>query len=481
MKDIRRRSHNLKSNQAEERILNHRKNKEEERANLTDKVEHFENRDYNDIEYTNSGKPLMKASSHFDLVNGIEKSGKRRRDSFDVLKRSEFFNKNRKTFDKEDLKTYRHAKRRKNKLGKRILFSLILIGLLTLVFLTFVFNRGVLTVNPKYKDVDVNTTLLIFKDDFITDVASSSLTKNILKSEPREINQRAHGELTIYNNYSDKPQILIKNTRFQSADGKIFKIGDSITVPGKVGNTPGSIKVNVTADSYGADYNIPAGKFTIPGLKNNPRYNFFYAVSDKSMSGGISGVVQAVAQSDIDQAVSDLTPQIESDLKSDSQKISHDGYYTLTDSTLTSISNNSEDLVTSQGNTFSINGLASIFSIKESVLASLIAGQTLGDIYNTNQEVRLDNISNLQIKIATSTEINPTILKIQVVGKARIIWAYDALQLKKSLSGQKLSALSNIIDKYNSSILNARAKIKPLWRNYFPKDINKISIVEEIR
>ena len=69
------------------------------------------------------------------------------------------------------------------------------------------------------------------------DIASTTLSKTILRSEPKEVNQKAQGELTVYNNYSEAPQILIKNTRFQTEDGKIFRIGDSITVPGKTGNT----------------------------------------------------------------------------------------------------------------------------------------------------------------------------------------------------------------------------------------------------
>lgn len=487
MKDIRRRSHNLKSKD-EERILNHRNSNIEKTMKRTPqqddislRTEHYEKREYEDIDYDRSGRPIMKASSHFDLVNGIERKRKGKRDSFDVLKRSEFFNNNRKKFDDDDIRKYRKAKRKKQRLGRRIMFFLIIIGILTLLSLTFVFNRGTIIVNPKYKDVDVNSTFLILKDDFITDTASSTLTKTILKSEPREVNSKAHGSLTIYNNYSDKPQILIKNTRFQSTDGKIFKIADSVTVPGKIGDTPGSIKVAVSADSYGADYNIPAASFTIPGLKGNVRYDYFYAKSDQAMTGGMSGMIQTVAESDINQARSDLTKKVESNLKEADNKLVHEDYYTLVDSSLTSISDNGEALTTTNENTFSITGLASIFSIRETALAKLIAQKTLGTDYNTEQGIRLDNIDNLNIEVATDTEANPTVLKINVIGKARLIYTYDENKLKQDLAGQKLSNLSNLIENYATVIYNARAKLKPVWANRFPKDIKKIYILEEIK
>ena len=44
--------------------------------------------------------------------------------------------------------------------------------------------------------------------------------------------QKAGGKITVYNNYSNAPQKLIINTRFQTSDGKIYRIREPIVIPG---------------------------------------------------------------------------------------------------------------------------------------------------------------------------------------------------------------------------------------------------------
>jgi len=87
--------------------------------------------------------------------------------------------------------------------------------------------------------------------------------------------QMAKGIITIINNFSSAPQILVANTRFETPDGKIFRLDSRIVIPGatmKNGKLePSSIDVNVTAATSGPEYNIIACndncKFTIPGFK----------------------------------------------------------------------------------------------------------------------------------------------------------------------------------------------------------------------
>lgn len=485
MRDIRRPYHNSRSKNKEKELLNNSKMSSKKSREMVDdisrKTELYEKKEYQDIDYTRDGKPVMRAREHFDLANGPERRGRRRGEDFDVLKRGEFFNSKRKTFDDEEVEKFRKAKNRKSKFAKSLFYGLIFLAITTLIVMTFVFNKATITINPKYKDIDVNNTFLIFKDDIITDTATSTLSKVVLKSEPKEVNQKAEGELTIYNNYSADPQVLIRNTRFQSPEGKIFKIADSVTVPGKKGDVAGAITVKVSADSYGADYNIEPTKFTIPGLKGTSRYNAFYAKSTNKMSGGMSGMVQIVADSDINQAQVELEPKVKDDLLQKLKKFTHDGYYTLYNSPIITYSNNANELITSDKPTFEITGLATIFSIKEDVLAKMLAEQYLGDEYNVNQGVRLANVNNLNIEVATDTDPNTNLLKLNITGKVRIIWTYNEAQLKKDLANQKTNTFSTVIENYNYAIVNARSSVKPVWIKSFPKDIAKIKLVEEIK
>ncbi len=109
----------------------------------------------------------------------------------------------------------------------------------------------------------------------------------------KNVEKKAEGEITIYNAYSSQSQLLVANTRFESPDGKIFKIQEKITIPGaKVENgkiTASGVKAKVVADKIGAEYNIGPAKFTIPGLKGTPKYDGFYARSEGQMMGGFIG------------------------------------------------------------------------------------------------------------------------------------------------------------------------------------------------
>ena len=99
---------------------------------------------------------------------------------------------------------------------------------------------------------------------------------------------RYAGTITIFNAYSAAPQKLVAQTRFETKDGKIFRIQNPVTVPGAIvsGNTltPSSMKVEVFADRPGEEYNIGSAYFTIPGFKGSPKYAGFYAQSDAPMT-----------------------------------------------------------------------------------------------------------------------------------------------------------------------------------------------------
>lgn len=104
--------------------------------------------------------------------------------------------------------------------------------------------------------------------------------------------QRAKGKVTIFNEYSEESQQLVATTRLQSSDGKIFRINRDIEVPGmKVVNgkvVAGAVEAEVVADQPGAEYNIGASEFRIPGFEGGPKFEKFSAKSSEKMLGGAS-------------------------------------------------------------------------------------------------------------------------------------------------------------------------------------------------
>ena len=127
--------------------------------------------------------------------------------------------------------------------------------------------------------------------------------------------------MIIYNNFTSQNQKLIKNTRLETPEGLIFRIGESISIPGKKTengkNIPGQIEIAVYADSAGDEYNIGLTDFTLPGFKNDPaRYKSFYARSKTKMEGGFSGVIKTISKVELESMKDVLEENLKKSLAS---------------------------------------------------------------------------------------------------------------------------------------------------------------------
>jgi hypothetical protein len=225
-------------------------------------------------------------------------------------------------------------KRRENRTGT-LIFIAVFIALVVIIFLmSYVFNSATITVVPKNTDIsDFNKTILFTQNTtdtngvkFIVATSSISKSKTLQLSGTQKIEAKASGKIVVYNNFDTNPQKLIKSTRFESSNGKIYRINQSVEIPGKKGDTPGSLAVVVYADTYGADYNSDPTDFTIPGFKGTTRYKGFFARSDGPITGGASGNISIPSLSDINAAKDELAIELAQEMKETLSKIKKDGY-----------------------------------------------------------------------------------------------------------------------------------------------------------
>lgn len=114
----------------------------------------------------------------------------------------------------------------------------------------------------------------------------------------KKIEERARGAIVVYNAYSAKPHRFVARTRFESPDGKIYRIEKPLLIPGakEEGGTlaPGSIEVEVVAESPGEEYNKEFADLAVPGLKGSALFEKFYARSKGPISGGRKGEERVV-------------------------------------------------------------------------------------------------------------------------------------------------------------------------------------------
>jgi len=124
--------------------------------------------------------------------------------------------------------------------------------------------------------------------------------QNEMSEEPwlEESGTKASGIITVFNEYSSSPQLLVASTRFLSSDGKIFRTIKDISVPGsEIINDeiiPDSINITVMADYPGIEYNISPSDFTIPGFKGSPKYVGLYGKSNTAMNGGSNDTTEDI-------------------------------------------------------------------------------------------------------------------------------------------------------------------------------------------
>src|SRR3989344_1440911 len=106
-------------------------------------------------------------------------------------------------------------------------------------------------VSSKATQTDISDgTKIVIPGELLT--ANKNLEMKFVATGKKLTEIKAKGFLTIYNNYDTKSQILVVSTRFQSSDGKIFRLNEQVTVPGaKMENgklMPVGIEAAVTAD-----------------------------------------------------------------------------------------------------------------------------------------------------------------------------------------------------------------------------------------
>lgn len=295
------------------------------------------------------------------------------------------------------------------------------------------------------------------------------------------VQERASGTIIVYNNFSTSPQRLIRNTRFQTPEGLIYRISDPIVIPGRTtkngATVPGSIETLVVADTAGADYNIGLSDFTLPALKGDTaRYQGFYARSKTPMTGGSSGMVKQVTAEDLAASQRIIENQLESDLalqaKSSTPKeqVFFPRAYQISFTPLANQAEGEDSVVISENAKLS----ALLFDREE--LAAVLAKEVL-DNYD-GAPVMIPNLENLIFDLRSSaiskTLDNSGQITFNLKGTATFVWQYDENKLKTELSGKLKSDLAQILMNY-PAIEKAEVTVRPFWKNHFPDDVGEIT------
>jgi hypothetical protein len=443
------------------------------------------------VEAFESGMPYEEEVDDREAVHIPRRERRRNIDSMDMYPRRARsmggdMNTPSRDIDTDPHTPYRGMRSRRDptSLGTWAFIGTIIVLVASVLLLTFVFNSATITVTPKYKDTEPISKSYVFSmtqaatGTVAYELATTTLskTKTLALSQTKKIQAKATGRIIVYNNFDSNPQKLIKNTRFESTAGKIYRISESTVIPGMKGTTPGSVEVTVYADSYGVDYNTPATDFTLPGFKDTPRYKLFYARGNGAISGGSSGDVALVSQPDLDAAKDELMLELTKEIKQSLQKVTKPGTLPLYNAVQVTFSDNQAAVMSGQTSTYKVAATGYLALVNVASLAHALATDNLLDY--TGAPTKLSYTDQLSFTLKSDATIySDNTLDILVEGKPRIVFVTDMDDVKTRFAGKNRSEAPGITQKI-ASISQIEMSFFPLWLSTIPVDKDHISIVE---
>lgn len=303
---------------------------------------------------------------------------------------------------------------------------------------------------------------------------ASMATTSVSAAGTQKVSRQASGVITITNNYSKDTQRLIANTRFEAPDGKIYRIHDSVVVPGMVAGTPGTASITVYADSPGESYNRGATRFTIPGFKSDPRYTKFYADAT-SIAGGFVGNEPAVAAADLAAAKAAIQKKLDESARAAllSQvppgAVAIENSFQFTYGEVRQLPDGTSKASLTQSVT------ANVAIVKVADLATAVAAQAVSGY--SGESVSFKDVSKLSVSLPEGKAPLGKI-DITVAAPATLVWVYDKEALKQALLAKKKSNFESIISSFKPALTGADLVLRPLWQSNLPSNPGKIIITD---
>ncbi|KND48983.1 MAG: hypothetical protein AB200_00960 [Parcubacteria bacterium C7867-005] len=367
---------------------------------------------------------------------------------------------------------------------KKLLMGTIL-GVLVICLTVFAFYESAsLSYTPKSDEISFNKDLYMAHKSgeagklfFSVIKLSKDLGTEAKASGEEQVSIKSSGKAVVYNNTSSASQKLIKNTRFETSDGKIYRVQSDIVVPGKKGTEPGSLEVTLYADKPGAEYNIGLADFTVPGLKGDPRFETIYARSKTPMTGGFVGLSKKINPTDLASAKAKVEADLTDQLSNEAVKQVPEDFILYPKLSHTSFSDLPQ--TSSSKDVAVVNRRGEFYGVmfKRADLSNFLASKKMNS--TSTLPVMISTLESLDVSFAKSSApdlLTATVFDFIVSGKVIATSIIAENDLRSSLAGINKNELTAILKNY-PGILTAGAVIRPFWKNTFPDDQSKIKII----
>jgi hypothetical protein len=386
-------------------------------------------------------------------------------------------------------------KKGKSRLLLSVIIFVVIVGGATA--LSALLGKTELTIYPEFREPNINAEFTAYPDNREDSLSYEILTleatseSQVQASGQVQIQELATGMITI-SKTTPGAERLIKNTRFRTPDGLVFRIQESVVVPGAVKNeagslTPGTIQAEVFADEVGEDYNVSAGTtFDVPGFDEGGFTALYEAISAQNsqpFTGGFDGPQFQIDEAELSTARQALQIDLRNNLlaRIENEKpadfIAYNDAVAITYNQLPAVEYG-QDLVTIKE-----QAILQIPLFQATDLGSFLAQETIATY--EGGPVRVDDPSALTFKYIGATTSQSVIanepsLSFNLSGKPLLIWEYDIESLKNDLVGLPKTAINNAVLAY-PGIDGARVRITPFWQRTFPDNAEDIIVIEELK
>lgn len=401
----------------------------------------------------------------------------------DRIEKNPFFEKQR---------TKNHEQRKASSTGVRpIIWFLAVTAVLIAGFVVAnYFSSATVDISPVTRSAEISYDLTAVKETKESELAfdfmslSEDKTIEIPATIEKKIQKKASGKVMIYNSYNASPQRLIKNTRLESTDHKIFRVEESVVVPGakvvagKVAE-PGSVEAIAYADTPGEEYNIGLTDFTIAGFKGDPRYTKFTARSkaDSPMSGGFSGVVKVPSDEAIANAGETLKQELKTSAVEKARAQIPEGMTFFPGSMVLKFEEVPQAPTEKDTAKVSMRAIVSVFFFNTASLTQELTKKYLPEHKEDPFLVQnmsaltflfLDPVNNVVLSDLTK-------IRFSISGNAVFVGKVDEKKIREELVGKDKKDFGKIIVG-ERNVGKAEAVIRPMWKTIFPDNAEKITI-----
>lgn len=333
------------------------------------------------------------------------------------------------------------------------------------------FSSAHVTVSAKRASTNAPTDLVLENAVDYTVVSTTIVERETVSATAeQDVERKASGTITVYNDFGTESQELIATTRFQTSDGLVFRIPEDIVVPGNTvqgdKTIPGKVETQVIADKAGSEYNIAASKFTIPGFQGTPRFTAFSGESTAPMTGGFVGKVKTVSDKDAEAAEARLRSKIEARIQPDLATAAGQGSIILNIPPKVTFS---DAKITENGDSATIEVTATVvgYVVSESALAGKVAAAS-GAVVPSGTQLRFAQSPSVTASLdgqSIKATVQPT----------EVLWVLDEEAVRNALLGKKEADVVTIATGF-PGIETLRADFSPSWTSTFPSKAEKLTV-----